>query len=75
MSAEEVTRLRQEVSALQQQAKGANAGEPIYLGQYLLERLAQLGVTVSCYSISAILNGCLIFILANVWCSWRFQPW
>ena len=74
MSAEEVTRLRQEVSALQQQAKGANAGEPIYLGQYLLERLAQLGVTVS-YSISAILNGCLIFILANVWCSWRFQPW
>ena len=74
MSAEEVTRLRQEVSALQQQAKGANAGEPIYLGQYLLERLAQLGVTVS-YSISAMLNGCLIFILANVWCSWRFQPW
>ena len=74
MSAEEVTRLRQEVSALQQQAKGANAGEPIYLGQYLLERLAQLGVTVS-YSIFAMLNGCLIFVLANVWCSWRFQPW
>ena len=74
MSAEEVTRLRQEVSALQQQAKGANAGEPIYLGQYLLERLAQLGVTVGC-SISAMLNGCLIFVLANVWCSWRFQPW
>ena len=47
MSAEEVSRLKQEVSALQQQAKGANAGEPIYLGSYLLERLAQLGVTVS----------------------------
>jgi pyruvate decarboxylase len=47
MATEEVSRLKQEVNALQQEAVGANAGEPIYLGQYLLQRLEQLGVTVS----------------------------
>ena len=46
MSSEEIHRLKQEVNTLQQQAVGANAGEPIYIGEYLLRRLEQLGVTV-----------------------------
>ncbi|EJC98857.1 pyruvate decarboxylase [Fomitiporia mediterranea MF3/22] len=45
MSTEEVTRLKQEVSSLQQAVQGSNAGEPIYVGDYLLARLEQLGVT------------------------------
>ncbi|KAI5123447.1 hypothetical protein M0805_008819 [Coniferiporia weirii] len=45
MSAEHVSRLEQEVLSLQVQAAGANAGKPIFAGQYLLARLEQLGVT------------------------------
>lgn len=46
MSTEEISRLKQEVSSLQQAAEGNNAGEPIYVGDYLLARLEQLNVTV-----------------------------
>lgn len=46
MTAEEIQRLKKEVVNLEEQVKGANAGEPIYVGQYLLTRLEQLDVTV-----------------------------
>ncbi|THH04949.1 hypothetical protein EW145_g5147 [Phellinidium pouzarii] len=45
MSSEQVSQLKQEILTLQKQAVGANAGEPMYAGNYLLERLEQLGVT------------------------------
>ena len=47
MSADEAVKaLQKQLSELQQQQLGANAGELIYVGQYLLTRLEQLGVTV-----------------------------
>ena len=47
MSADEAVKaLQKQLSELQQQQLGANAGEQIYVGQYLLARLEQLGVTV-----------------------------
>ena len=47
MSADEAVKaLQKQLSELQQQQLGANAGELIYAGQYLLTRLEQLGVTV-----------------------------
>ena len=45
-SQQEISRLKLEVSSLQQQAHGRNFGQPIYVGNYLLARLEQLGVTV-----------------------------
>lgn len=47
MSAEDkIQSLQEQLSKLQQQQLGANAGEEIYIGQYLLTRLEQLGVSV-----------------------------
>ena len=48
----EISRLKETVSNLQQVVAGVNAGEPIYVGQYLLARLEQLGVTVSPFVLS-----------------------
>ncbi|KAL5524687.1 hypothetical protein ACEPAF_9832 [Sanghuangporus sanghuang] len=44
-SQQEISRLKREVSTLQQEAHGRDFGEPIYVGNYLLARLEQLGVT------------------------------
>lgn len=46
MTAEQIQQLKQEVVSLQKQVDGANAGPPVYIGQYLLTRLEQLGVSV-----------------------------
>lgn len=42
----EVNRLRHEIQTLKVDSHIPEAGEQVYIGQYLLERLAQLGVTV-----------------------------
>ena len=46
MTADQIQQLKQEVVSLQKQVDGANAGPPVYVGQYLLTRLEQLGVSV-----------------------------
>ncbi|KAH8108688.1 pyruvate decarboxylase [Phellopilus nigrolimitatus] len=45
MSSDEITLLKQKVGTLEQEAAGNNAGEPIFIGNYLLARLEQLRVT------------------------------
>ena len=45
MTAEEIQHPK-EVLVLQERIKGAGVGELIYIGEYLLARLEQLGVTV-----------------------------
>ena len=71
----EVSKLRHELQTLKVEDETPHlAGEQIYIANYLLERLAQLGVKVRSTSFLALLSR-LTSRIANVWSSWRFQPW
>ena len=78
----EVNRLRHELQTLKVEGESTMADETMFVGQYLVERLVQLGVTVSLSSPSVpitiahcIRRKCLVFLETSTWVGPDVRVW